>query len=501
MVSVRRKPPGVRSVTVDMRTLLRLLLLWLPLAGAADPGDSLPDIGDRSQRVLDAQQEAAIGAEFYRQLRLGRRLLEDLPALRYLDSLGARLVSASDEPGGRFHFFLVRDTSINAFAIPGGYIGVHTGLFAAAEDESELAAVLAHEIAHVTQHHLARAYDQADRLSIPALAAVLAAVLVGTQNSEAGQAILMGTQAGAIQQQLNYTRSNESEADHIGMQILLRAGFDPRGMPRFFDRLQRQARLYGAGPPPLLRTHPVTTERIADALARLPAGSGPARSRHHDDLGFHLVKARLEALYASPDRARPERFDAKGTARDEDVTRRYALALALGREKRYRRAIEILEALHEKYPARSLFAYDLARLQRESGDLRSAQTRLQESLRLLPGDTLLLLERARLALDADQPDMAVRQLRTLLETSGKRLGFEIRQALLETLARAWRAAGDPARAHETLARRAEEAGDLAAAIAQLEQALALTRDDTLRSRLQARLHRLRLRQRASGSRH
>ncbi len=479
-----------------MRTLFHLFLFWLPLAVAADPGNSLPDIGDRSQRLFDAQQEAAIGAEFYRQLRRERRLLEDLPALRYLDSLGMRLVSVSDEPDGRFHFFLVRDASINAFAVPGGYIGVHTGLFTAADDESELAAVLAHEIAHITQHHLARAYDKADRLSIPALAAVLAAVLVGTQNGEAGQAILMGTQAGAIQQQINYTRSNESEADHLGMQILLRAGFDPRGMPRFFDRLQRQSRLYGAGPPPLLRTHPVTTERIADALARIPADLEHSKPRR-DSLRFHLVKARFEALHAAPDLARPERFETTSTRGNDAIARRYALALALGREKRYRRAIGILEALREKHPARSLFAYDLARLQREAGDPDSARTTLDRSLKLLPGDPLLLHERARLALEAGHPDVALRLLKEPLESSGTRIGFEIRQALLETLARAHRAAGEPARAHETLARRAEEAGDLAAAIAQLEQALELTRDDTLRSRIQARLHRLRLRQRSA----
>ena len=382
---------------------------------------------------------------------------------------------------------------------PGAISGVHAGLFTAAEDESELAAVLAHEIAHITQHHLARAYDKADRLSIPALAAVLAAVLVGTQNSEAGQAILMGTQAGAIQQQINYTRSNEAEADHLGMQILLRAGFDPRGMPQFFDRLQRQSRLYGAGPPPLLRTHPVTTERIADALARIPADTEHSRPRR-DSLRFHLVKARLEALHAAPDLARPERFETTTTRGNDAVARRYALALALGREKRYRRAIDILEALHEKYPARFLFAYDLARLQRKSGDLRSARATLDGSLRLLPGDPLLLHERALVALESGHPDVALRLLNGLLESSGTRTGFEIRQALFETLARAHRTAGEPARAHETLARRAEEAGDFAAAIAQLEQALELTRDDTLRSRIQARLHRLRLRQR-SASRH
>jgi len=436
-----------------MRLFLHLFLLWLPLASPADSGTALPEIGDRSQRVLDASQEAAIGAEFYRQL-------QDLPALRYLDNLGTTLVSASDEPDGHFRFFLVKDASINAFAVPGGYIGVHAGLIAAAENESELAAVLAHEIAHITQRHLARAYDQADRLSIPALAAVLAAVLVGTRNSEAGQAILMGTQAGAIQRQINYTRSNEAEADHLGMQVLVRAGFDPRGMPRFFDRMQRQSRLYGAGPPPLLRTHPVTTERIADALARLPHDLDEKRQRR-DSLSFHLIKARLEALYADPERARPERFDGVTTrGGDGDTARRYALALALGREKHYRRAIDVLSSLHDEHPARFLFAYDLARLQRESGDLRSARATLAKSLALLPGDPLLLLEQARLALDEARPDEAIRQLNDLLEATGRD-------------------------------------GDLSVAIAQLEQALERTEDDTLRSRLQARLHRLRLRQHAS----
>ncbi|RMG27528.1 MAG: M48 family peptidase [Gammaproteobacteria bacterium] len=473
--------------------LLLACCLLLPLGGAAET--ALPEMGAPSQQVLSPRRAAAIGAEVYRRLRREGRLLEDLPALRYLDHLGNALVAASDDPAGHFRFFLVRDRTLNAFALPGGFIGVHLGLFEATEDESELAAVLAHEIAHVTQHHLARAYAQASHLSIPTLAAVLAAVLVGTQNSEAGQAILMGTQAGALQRQINYTRSNEAEADHIGMRILQRAGFDPRGMPRFFGRLQRQSRLYGAGPPPLLRTHPVTTARIADALARIPPDLD-TRHLRRDSLRFQLVRARLQALHAPLEQADPERFrDGTGTgpASPRVLAHRYGRALALGRRKRFRPAIALLQALARRHPEQPLFAFDLARLQQQAGDLEGARATLRRGLQVQPGNVLLVLQSARLDLEAGRARRAATRLAHRLEV-GPRLGFATRQACLETLAHAYQAAGDRLRAHETLARRHEEAGELAAAIDQLEQALRHARTDTARGRIQAHLHDLRLRQ-------
>ena len=172
-----------------------------------------------------------------RSLRQQVPIIDDPELNAYINTLGNRLVANSDDPSQRFTFFIVKDDSINAFAAPGGFIGTHSALFLAARNESELAGVLAHEIAHVTQKHLVRAYDSASRMSLPAAAAILAAILIGTQNSDAGAAALMSVQAGAIQQQINFTRSNEHEADRIGMQTLARSEFDPMGMPGFFERL------------------------------------------------------------------------------------------------------------------------------------------------------------------------------------------------------------------------------------------------------------------------
>jgi len=162
----------------------------------------------------------------------------------------------------------VLENDINAFAGPGGYIGVNSGLILMTEAESELASVIAHEIGHVTQRHLFRAAEAAGRLSIPTMAATLAAILLGTQSPAMGQAAIMAIQAGSVQFQINFTRENEEEADRVGMQTLANSQFDPRSMPTFFERLQQSTRYYGQNIPEFLRTHPVTASRISDTRGR-----------------------------------------------------------------------------------------------------------------------------------------------------------------------------------------------------------------------------------------
>ncbi|MDH3872013.1 MAG: M48 family metalloprotease, partial [Gammaproteobacteria bacterium] len=250
----------------------------------------LPSIGDSSGSVISPEQEQQLGAAFMRQLRSSGIILEDLEITNYIESLGQRLTVNSEDPARRFTFFVVNEPSINAFAGPGGYIGIHTGLILASESESELAGVLAHEIAHVTQRHLARAYEASERLSLPTMAAMLAAILVASQHSEAGQAAMAAVSAGGMQYQIDFTRANEKEADRVGIQTLALAGLDPFGMPRFFERLQKNSRLYGSRPPEFLSTHPVTTDRIAEATSRAERHTA---SKQGDSLDFQLVRAKL----------------------------------------------------------------------------------------------------------------------------------------------------------------------------------------------------------------
>jgi len=273
---------------------LRVAVLMLALMGAsATPlAIELPDLGEVANASISESQEGKIGREVMRHIRDSGNFLEDPVLVEYLNTLGDQLASASTEPSMRFEFFAVRDPSINAFALPGGHIGVHTGLLSAARTESELAGVLSHEIAHVTQKHIVRMVDGQKTSNVASLLALAIAILASRSNSEVSQAALAGAQALSVQSQLNFTREHEREADRVGLQTLTAAGYSSHGMASFFERLQSQGRLYESNAPAYLRTHPLTFERIADMQNRLD--KLPYR-QHEDSLSFRFVRARVQA--------------------------------------------------------------------------------------------------------------------------------------------------------------------------------------------------------------
>ncbi|MDP2903891.1 MAG: M48 family metalloprotease, partial [Methylovulum sp.] len=188
----------------------------------------LPDMGDSSGTLITPEEEKEFGEAFFRSLHSQITINQDAEIQQYIQTLGQKLAANSDAPSHPFHFFVVLENDINAFAGPGGYIGVNSGLMLMTEAESELASVIAHEIGHVTQRHLFRAAEAAGRLSVPMMAATLAAILLGTQSAAMGQAAIMAIQAGSVQFQINFTRENEEEADRVGMQTLASSQFDPR---------------------------------------------------------------------------------------------------------------------------------------------------------------------------------------------------------------------------------------------------------------------------------
>lgn len=290
-------------------------------------------MGEASHASLSESQEARIGRAIMREIRESRDYLDDPVLTDYLNRLGDRLAVASSDTGRRFEFFAVKDASINAFALPGGFIGVHTGLISAARTESELAGVLAHEIAHVTQKHIARMVDAQKTSTLTSLAALAIAILAARSNSQMAEAALVTSQALSLQSQLNFTRENEREADRIGLQTLNAAGFSPQGMGTFFERLQAQGRLYESNSPAYMRTHPLTFERIADMENRL--GSMPYR-QHEDSAEFRYVRARVQADEDGPGEA-VRRFEAR-TQEHDDAEVAYALARAALRENDVKRA-------------------------------------------------------------------------------------------------------------------------------------------------------------------
>ncbi|MGH8751929.1 MAG: M48 family metalloprotease, partial [Burkholderiales bacterium] len=231
--------------------LIALLLVLTPRVLA----EGLPELGDSSQSTLSTLQERQLGEQIIREIRADPAFLDDPPLTDYLNNLGYRLASSSDEPKVSLELFALRDNSINAFALPGGFIGVHSGLLLATQSESELAAVLAHEIAHVTQHHIARILATQKQSLATSLAGIAIAILAARAgNGQLAQGALIGTQALAVQGQLNFTREHEQEADRIGLQTLDKAGFDVRGMAAFFERLQKSTRFVEGNAPSYLRT-------------------------------------------------------------------------------------------------------------------------------------------------------------------------------------------------------------------------------------------------------
>ncbi len=233
-------------------------------------GIQLPDLGDSSQVGFSPAQERKVGEAIIRQIRAQGGYMQDPEVNDYLNELGHKLVAASNDAKQDFEFFAVPDSQINAFALPGGYIGVNTGLILLAQNESELASVLAHEISHVTQRHMARMIDQQKNSMLLSLAGLALAVLASRAGGggQGVQAAIASTTALNQQSQLNFTRENEYEADRIGFSRLVAAGYDPNGMATFMEKLQRSTRFLESNAPSYLRTHPITYERIAEAQSR-----------------------------------------------------------------------------------------------------------------------------------------------------------------------------------------------------------------------------------------
>ncbi|OON60461.1 peptidase M48 [Massilia sp. KIM] len=267
----------------------------------------LPTLGDTARGDLSPVVERKLGEEIMRDIRRDRDFLDDEPIAEYLNNFGNALVSAA--PGSRgetnadFYFFAVRDPALNAFALPGGFIGAHSGLIIAAQTESELAGVMSHEIGHVSQRHIARMIGQQKQDVLLPLAAMILAALAAKSSSDAAMGVLMGGQGLAIQRQLNFSREAEREADRVGFQIMEAGGYDTTGIVAFFRRLQSASKLYGELPAGLsnLSSHPLTQERITDMQARIR--EMPKKQRV-DNVDFQLVRARTRVLQDQSEQGR-----------------------------------------------------------------------------------------------------------------------------------------------------------------------------------------------------
>ncbi len=396
-----RKRPSAPAASLGRLLVFLLSLALAPLAGGQVRQSPLPEMGDPSARVLTPLAERRLGQALIQSLRAKGLLHDDLLVTGYVESLGNRLAANSDLGPGSISFFVIRDRAINAFAAPGGVIGIHTGLILASQSESELAAVIAHELAHVGQRHMARTYEAAGQMQIASAVALLAALLLGQVDGDLGQAALATTLGGSAQAQINFIRSNEEEADRIGIQILARSGLDPFGMPDFFARLQQNQRLYGDVLPEFLRTHPINVSRIASATDR--ANQMP-RARPRDESAFAIARMRLEALGGQPDDQRVAEFATRVRGGEERA--RYGLALTQLERGAGREALASLEPLVAAEPDRAEYLALRARAVAASGDPDAALAQYRDALLIYPGHAALTEAYARLLLDRGQPTEA-----------------------------------------------------------------------------------------------
>lgn len=464
-------------------SLLAAFLVWLPGAVRAE---ALPDLGELERGSFSVHAERRLGEQIMRELRRDPAWLHDAEITAYLDALGQRLVANAAGVRQPFEFFVIRDPTLNAFALPGGFIGMHSGLILAARSESELAGVLAHEIAHVTQNHLARMLGTQGQSQLTALLGLAVAILAARSNPDVAVGAAVAGQAAGIQQQLSYSRDFEREADRLGLDLLERSGFDPRGMASFFERMLQFGRLYENNAPDYLRTHPLTVERIADMenrIAQKPYRQVP------DSVDFGLVRAKLGTLEGSAGDAVADysaRLKTGKYAREVDV--RFGLAHALLRDNKPERAAAEVAALRRLGLDSPLFDHLAARTRQALNDGPGALAILQEAVVRHPHARALLYALVDAHLDAGSAVAA-------LALTQRELGLTPGDANLHTRqAKAYAALGRRAQQHRAQAEFHLVQGHLDGALEQLELARRAGDGDFYEmSQIDARLFELRQR--------
>jgi predicted Zn-dependent protease len=450
------------------RSLIVVLgLSVLPAGLAQSPADHLPRLGDPSGDDLSPQAERQLGESIMRQIRRDPSYLDDAEAVDFVNAFVEPLLNTPAAAGQRFQWFLVADGSINAFALPGGFIGIHTGLIAAAQSESELASVLAHEIAHVTQRHVARMLAQQRRSSMLSMATMALALLAARSNPQAAMGSMMLGEHVMRTQFLSFSRDAEREADRLGLEMLRQAGFEPRGMSVFFNRLAQATRVYDSQAPAYLRTHPLTTDRIADIDARLHEARGPGRADRTD---FLLLRARLSATLdptgagrqGARDRAELAVKDGATPPPPEAWFGLASIAAAQGDLDRMMQALaRAREALGSDHPA---FVRLEAAARLDAGEVSAALRLAQDGLRRFPEQRALVRVQVQSQLAMRESTLAVTTLEQALRT------WPQDDTLWLLLSQAHDQRGERARAHRAVAERFVLLGSPLAAVDQLRRA-------------------------------
>lgn len=398
--------------------LVATLLIVATVASADDPpapmqtllpppaaGSDLPDLGSPAAAYLSKADEYRLGAMVAHELRDQNALIEDPEVSEYINGIGQRLASQSAMGGQYFHYFVIKDTTINAFAVSGGFVFINGGLILATSTESELAGVMAHETAHITQHHIARMLADQSKQGLATVATLIGAIVLGALGGggQATEGAIAAAQGMAVQHQINFTRDNEWEADRVGIGYLAGAGFDPYGMGSMFETMARHTGLAATYIPAMLIDHPVDSDRIAEQRAR--AAQFPPR-KGRDSESYPLIRERVRILTATGDVDMAVQYAQKIAHGEDTLGNRYGEALALMNTNRAEQAVKLLTPLLQQHEGLTLLYAALGQAQAKAGHTEAALATFRRASELFPRNVPVTVRYAETLMALGRPGEA-----------------------------------------------------------------------------------------------
>lgn len=458
--------------------------------GSSGTDQDLPDLGSPATAAVSLDEEYRAGLGWFSQMRQTGVVLEDPEVSDYIQEIGHSLSSHAEEGQHQFYYFVLKDPVVNAFAMPGGFVAIDSGLILATRNENELAGVMAHETAHVTQRHLVRQLIDQSHAGLISTAAMLAAILLGATAGRGGgspdamEGAVMAAQGAAIQHQINYTRASEFEADRIGIGTMASAGYDPLGMASFFDYMSR------SGPEPsrvnavqFLIDHPIFSDRVAEARNR---AAQIGRIRHADSLSYTLMRERLRSLVGNPQAAREYYSNLAKNGAGLGIEDRYGKDVADIATRNPALAIADLQALVKEYPKVNQFYGALGQAYLANGQLKESQAVLDQAVTLFPRNvpiTIRLAETLMHAGDNKRAHLILDDLFNVVEPTPDQTRL---------IAKAAHAAGDVADSYYYMSYFYLMSGDFKMAVNQLQLGLEMPGLDPIqRARFSARLEEVR----------
>ncbi len=459
---------------------------------------SLPDIGASSDTSFSTKEAREYAKSLVRALRAYDMLVEDPLISAYFSDMGYRLASNSDRPEMEYTFVVIKNPVLNAFAAPGGVIALNTGLITAADSEAEVAGVLSHEVAHITQNHAARAIENQKKISIPVMVAIIGLALISGSPEIAQAGLLAGTSINA-QSRINFTRQNEHEADRLGIRTMAASGYDPKGMSDFFAKVGKISRINGEGPPEFLRTHPLSTTRIAEAKNR---AAGYVVDNPIDDLNFYLVRARLLAgnskLPEQNIRHLKSILARTDLTKNQKSAAEYGLVISLKQQGNTKQARKLLKKLLDQDPDRVAYVLEATQLDIEDGNYKKAQAKLHTLYSRFPGNIVFSTYLIRSLLADGTRESAEKAIPIIRE---QLLVRENDPVIYDLYAQASSRADNPIKTTEAVAESNYLRGHLHQAVLKLRE---LSRNQNLdyyqHSRISARLAELEIELASSGER-